>query len=162
MKTKLTKNQSGFQEIRKVLQEYADRGIFRGFHEKRTAGKSEFQFLWFGDKTMVLVYEDKNHLFVLKNWLPEVPSSSRMYSELKAFVRERFSLDLPEHRRIERNFADFKCSNKGGIVSFIFKVKKNQFQYGAKKLVNMIHEIYFYLKVSHVEYVWANFGELQE
>lgn len=77
--------------VRQVLQVYADRGIFRGFSEKKTKdGKNEFKFLWLTGQPMTLIYEGKNSTLRFKNLLLNVPSHSTMYSDLKAFVKEKF------------------------------------------------------------------------
>ncbi len=145
---------------RRVLKEYADRGVFQGFYEKKHgAGRSEFQFQWFHEKPMVILCTDKDQSLMLKDWLPNISSRSKIYSELKTFLAERYSLDLPEHRRVDRKSAEVKCTNEKGKVSIILKAKKSQYEYGVKKLLDLINEVYFFLKVAHSDYIWANFEE---
>lgn len=149
--------------VRQVLQVYADRGIFRGFSEKKTKdGKNEFKFLWLTGQPMTLIYEGKNSTLRFKNLLLNVPSHSTMYSDLKAFVKEKFDGDLPKHRRIDSQLAEVECSNRGGKVSIGLKVKRGQYQYGVNKIVNLIHEIFLFLRSSWADYMWENFDVTKE
>ena len=149
--------------IRRLLQGYADRGIFRGFSEKKTKeGKNEFKFLWLTGQPMTLIYEGKNSTLRFKNLLLNVPSHSTMYLDLEAFVKGKVDGDLPKHRRIDSQLAEVECSNRGGKVSIVLKVKRGKYQYGVNKIVNLIHEIFLFLRSSWADYMWENVDATKE
>ena len=149
--------------VRQMLQGYADRGIFRGFNEKRTKDrKNEFKFLWLTGQQMTLIYEGKKGTLRFKNLLPNVPSRSAMYLDLKTFLKEKFDGNLPKHRQIDRRLAEVECSNRGGKVSIALKVKRGKYQYGVNKIVNLIHEIFLFLRSSWPDYMWENVDATKE
>ena len=141
------------------LQAYADRGIFRGFSEV-TAG--HFQFVWLIGHRMELVVDEAKGVLRFKQLLPGMPARSAHYAELKRFVEHRHDRALPEHRRIDRRRAEVSCSNRNGFVSVSLKVKNNQYVYGVNRIVNLVHEVFLYLRESHPEYLVENFNVPQE
>ncbi len=74
--------------------------------------------------------------------LPEVPANSSMYREFQEFVESRHSDSLPEHRRIDRAKADISTGNRQGAVSLTATVKNDEFEYGTRKLINLVHEVF--------------------
>lgn len=71
-----------------------------------------------------------------------MPVRSPMYRELKAFVKERQSDQLPEHRRVNPSKARVALGNKGGAVSVALTVKDGDFEYATRKAIQMVHEIF--------------------
>jgi hypothetical protein len=146
---------------RQQLQAYADRGVFRSFAEQVTKdGKVEFQFLFFGQKALTVVFSEKEHAMVLKGMLPDV--SADLYAHLKGFLKDLFDPGLPEHRRIDKNLADVKFVKRGGSLSLVFQVKKNQYQYGVNKLINLASWIHTDLQSWYPNYLAEVMGEPQE
>jgi len=74
--------------------------------------------------------------------LPDVPADSKMYSDLKAFIKSRQSGDVPEHRRIDTRKARVGCSVRRGNVSLTLSVRNGDYQYAAQRLINLVHEIF--------------------
>ena len=74
--------------------------------------------------------------------LPEVPANSSMYRELQEFLESRQSESLPEHRRIDRAKAQVSAGNRQGAVSLTLTVKDDEYEYGARKLINLVHEVF--------------------
>ena len=97
---------------------------------------------------------------MLAGLLPGVPPDSAMYTALKAFVRARLSADLPEHRRIDRARAEVRPYNRTGDVALTLTVKDGDFDYGAQKLIHLVHEIYldFLCDGRYRDYMIANLG----
>ncbi len=148
--------------IRKVLQGYADRGVFRAFTEVPSRnGKAEFKFLWFPitKEPLTLIYTNRTRALIFKRLLRGMPAKSEMYSELKSFIKERSSADLPEHRRIDPERADVRCSNRLGSVSVTVVIKENEYEYGVRKAVNLVSDLFMDLlpESTYYEYMAENF-----
>ncbi len=74
--------------------------------------------------------------------LPDVPADSKMYSDLKAFIKLRQSGELPDHRRIDARKVQVGSYVRSGNVSLILTVRNGDYRYGARKLINLVHEIF--------------------
>ena len=92
--------------------------------------------------------------------LPAVPPNSGMYRAFKAFVRSCQRDDLREHRRIDPARAEVRPYNRTGDVALTLRVKDGDYDYGAEKLVHLVHEIYlgFLCDGRYREYMIANLG----
>jgi hypothetical protein len=145
--------------VRDNLQVYADRGVFRGFSEVKDG---HFRFVWLMRRQMELNVDKSKHLLRFRRLLPGVPAGSKMYAELKSFIRQRHDRELPDHRRIDRRRAEVSCTNRGGFVSVSLKVKNNQYAYGVNRVVNLVHELFIHLRDAYPEYMAENFDVPQE
>jgi hypothetical protein len=145
--------------VREALQAYADRGVFRGFSEIKNG---RFKFVWLLHRQMELTVDTAKHALRFKGLLPGVSARSPLYAELKGFIQQRHDRALPDHRRVDRKRADVTCSNRAGVVSITLTVKKNQYAYGVNKLVNLVHELFVYLREAHPDYLVENFDVPQE
>lgn len=74
--------------------------------------------------------------------LPDVPAGSKMYLDLKKFIKARQSAELPDHRRIDAGKAQVGSYLRSGNVSLTLTVVNGDYQYGAQKLINLVHEIF--------------------
>ncbi len=145
--------------VRQSLQSYADRGVFRGFSESKPG---QFKFVWLLQHPMELQLDAAKHELRFKQLLPGLPARSALYAELKQFIEQRHDRALPEHRRVDRRRAEVTCSNRGGLVSLTLTVKKNQYEYGVNRIVNLVHELFLHLREHHPEYLVENFNVPQE
>lgn len=149
--------------VRKGLQVYADRGVFRGLDEFKTRnGKQSFKFFWMGAKPLQMDIDNEMATLTFKSLLPNVPATSRLYSDLRRLLESRSDGDLPKHRRIDARRAEVLCVNRAGNVSIAIKVRNNQYAYGLNRLVNLVHEIFVQLNDSHPDYMCENFDAPQE
>ena len=149
--------------VRNKLQGYADRGVFRSFHEVSSKkGVTEFSFLWLADVPFRFVLDETAGTIRFKNIVPNAPAGSELYGELKCFLRERSDPSLPSHRRIDPKRAEVSWSNYRGKVSITLEVKNNQYAYGASKAINLVNEVFIYLNSHFVEYMWETFNVPQE
>ncbi len=151
--------QNPLNTVRKNLQVYADRGVFRGFSEVRPG---QFSFVWLFRSQMELSVDTAKQVLKFRRLLPAVPAGSTMYSELKSFIEQQRDRELPEHRRIDSRRAEVSCSNRGGFVSISLKVKNNHYAYGVNRIVNLVHELFLHLRDAHPEYLMENFDVPQE
>ncbi len=148
--------------VRKVLQGYADRGVFRALAEVPSRnGKAEFKFLWFPitKEPFTLIYTDRTRALTFKRLLRGMPAKSEMCSELKSFIKARSSADLPEHRRIDPERADVRCCNRLGSVSVTVVIKENEYEYGVRKAVNLVSDLFMDLlpESTYYEYMAEHF-----
>jgi hypothetical protein len=139
-----------------ILESYAERGVFRGFSKGPVSrGKASFKMVWHRDRVFDFVFDVRRNTMRFNQVLPSVPPDSKMYLELKQFVRSRDSDELPHHRRIDRRKAQVQSYNRGGNVSLALRVLNGDYEYGVRKLVHLVHEIYmsFLLDGSYYEYM---------
>jgi hypothetical protein len=149
--------------VRKGLQAYADRGIFRRLDEGKTRnGRLSFKFVWFGDRPLEFDIDTDRAILTFKHLLPNVPSTSNLYSDLKRFLMTRCGADVPKHRRIDTKRAEVVWGNRAGNVSISLKVSNNQYAYGLNRLVNLVHEIFVQLNDTYPDYMCENFDVPQE
>jgi len=145
--------------VREALQAYADRGVFRGFSETKSGN---FKFVWLLHRQMELTVDTTKHALRFKGLLPSVPARSPLYADLKSFIEQRHAPTLPDHRRVDRKRAEVTCSNRAGVVSITLTVKNDQYAYGVNKIVNLVHELFVYLREGHPDYLVENFDVPQE
>jgi hypothetical protein len=119
-----------------VLEGYANRGVFRGYSRSGNA----FRMLWHRDRSFDLKLDVSRKTLRMPAVLPQVSPS--MFTELKAFVESRFSAAVPSHRRIERRKVRAICARRGGDVSITMTVVGRDFEYAARRLIHLVHEIY--------------------
>ena len=103
--------------VRRRLQAYADRGVFRGYTERPArAGRHYFRFLWLGREPFNLTYEPASGMLTFTNVLPHVRVRSALYQALERFVEGRSARKLPAHRRIDPRRARPSCSSRRGTM----------------------------------------------
>lgn len=150
-------------KVRTALQQYADRGVFRGFSEAKSRnGRLTFTFLWQTPRRLEFVADTDKQILVFRNLLPNVPAGSSMYGELRQFLNGLHDRQVPKHRRIERGRAEVSCATRGGNLSISLRVKNNQYAYGVNKLVNLAHELFVHLSDCYADYLAEEFGMPQE
>jgi hypothetical protein len=131
------------QLVASILENYATRAVFRGFSQGPVSnGRTTFKMLWHRDRFFELVLDVPRKTLRFPAVLPEVPAGSTMYREFREFVESRQSHALPEHRRIDKEKADVRCGNQGGDVSVTLTTRDGDFEYGVRKLINLVHETY--------------------
>jgi hypothetical protein len=145
--------------VRTALRHYADRGVFRGFSEKRRpGGTTEFRFLWLTREPVVLRCDPRDRSLTFTRLLPGVARGSPLLAEMQAFVAARHVRSLPAHRRIDKRRVDVECRHSRGAVSVVLRVKGAHHAYAVQRAVNLVGEIFTVLQGSYPEYVWEVFG----
>jgi hypothetical protein len=142
--------------VAEALAGYAKRGVFRGFSEGAvTKGKASFRIVWHRDRVFEMVFDAKKNELRFPEVLTGVPAGSTMYRELKGFINTRLSDELPEYRRIDSQKAQVRASNRGGSVALALVVNDGDYEYGVRKLVHLVHEIFmvFLIEGSYLEYM---------
>jgi hypothetical protein len=145
-------------QVGAVLQGYAERGVFKDY--RATLGRNEvayFDFGWLYGQPFSLSCEPKNRRLLMSDLLPGVQSDSMMYRELKDFLKGRSDADLPEHRSIDPARASVSPRLREGVVSLELTLAGDDYEYGARKLVNLVHETFLFLAEYWADYMWENF-----
>ena len=131
--------------VRGVLQEYADRGVFRAFREVgHRNGRIEFEILCFRftQRPFTLAYADEPRSLTFKTLLEGMPARSDMYRRFKSFMKERSSPELSDHRRVDCDRAELKWSNRLGSVNVALHIKGDQHEYATQKAINLLTDIF--------------------
>jgi hypothetical protein len=150
-------------EVRGRLQDYADRGVFRGYAEQPDRrGRIAFRFSWLRRDPYELRYEPDTGSFTFVDAFPEVGSRSPLSYALKKFVAGRSAEDLPEHRRIDPARADVSAFVRQGDLHLQVVAKRGHHGYAANRVVNLLHEVYLHLGQYYPEYLWDQYDAPQE
>jgi len=144
-----------------VLEDYAGRGVFRGFSAVGERGhKAVFRMVWHHDRRFELILDAGAKTLVFPTVLPGVSRDSEMYAALRHFVESRHSGELPPHRRVDPARASLLCTNRRGSVSVGMAVQDGDFEYAARKLIHTVHEIFlvFLRDGPYYEYMVESLG----
>jgi len=98
--------------------------------------------VWHRDRVFDFIFDANRGTMRFPLVLPDVPADSKMYSDLKAFIKLRQSGELPDHRRIDARKVQVGSYVRSGNVSLILTVRNGDYRYGARKLINLVHEIF--------------------
>lgn len=147
--------------VAETLENYARRGVFRGFSRGPVrGGKGTFRMVWHYDRVFEFVYDVRRSTMRIPLVLPDVPAASPMYTALREFVKSRHSDELPDHRRIDSMKARVQASNRNGNVSLTITLSGDDYEYAARKLIHLVHELFltFLQDGSYYEYMVETFG----
>ncbi len=153
----------GLTAVRKRLQSYADRGVFRGLAEEPLRGsRYRFKFLWLTSAPFTLVYAPKSGSIVIRDLLPNLGPRTAVRKGIRAFILSRTDGALPEHRRIDVRCVNVACEVRRGLLSVKLVAKRRDHDYAVNRAVNLIHEIFVQLHTYFPEYMWENFDVPEE
>jgi len=138
-----------------ILEEYAARGVFRGF-SRREIGKQRGQFRvqWHRRQLFDFTYDGAKKSLRIACVLPQVPAKSSMYKEFKAWLKTRQDDSLPDHRRCDSKKATLKSYNRGGNIALTLQMLDDDVEYGVRKLVGLVNEIYLEFLSSGLYFDW--------
>jgi hypothetical protein len=129
--------------VARLLQGYAERGVFRSFSEAdRRGGKTTFNVLWHHGRVFRLVVDTTAQTISFPALLPEVPAGSPMFKELKVYLHQFETKAVPGHRRVDPTKASLRVTRRGGNVAVTLIVKRKQYEYCTRRLVNLAHEVF--------------------
>jgi hypothetical protein len=152
---------SPIEAVNTILEGYAQRGVFRGFSRGPGSNrKAPFRLLWHRDRLFELILDLDRQTLRFPLVLPHVDPKSTMYQKFKEFLKSRQSEAMPEHRRIDTRKARVRSLNRSGNVSLTMQVKDGDYEYGARKLIHLVHEIFLVFLVDgpYYEYMVESFG----
>jgi len=135
------KTRSPLSRVRTFMENYARRGVFRGFSSQPAPeGIAAFRMIWHRDRTFDLIVDTREKTILIPVVLPCVPAV--IYKDFKAFVKSRHDASLLDHRRIDKSMAYVRTTNRRGTVSLRMVVKAGDYEYGLQRLIHLVHETY--------------------
>lgn len=114
--------------------------------------------IWHRDRPFNLTVDTRRGAIRCPLVLTQLPAGSAMYREFRAFLKACQSADRPEHRRIDNRKARVTCANRGGDVSLTMNIGDADYEYGIRKFIHLIQEIYLVFLSEHFEYQVEAFG----
>jgi hypothetical protein len=129
--------------IAELLRGYLDRGVFRSLGTPEPRGDClVFTMVWHHGRTFRLVVRPHQRTVAFPELLPRVPPRSPMMKELRTFLRQFESAEMPSHRRIDPGKGTLHISRNARGVSVSVAVRAGEWVYCTRKLVHLAHEIY--------------------
>lgn len=148
------------QLVAETLENYAQRGVFRGFSQGPVRHERvAFKLVWHREQTFELIFDAQRNTLRFPLVLPKVPAASAMYQELKQYIAAQHAAELPEHRRIDRQRTQIQPSNRNGKVGLTAQLVKGDEVYATRKLIHLVHEIFltFLLDGKYFDYLIETF-----
>jgi len=137
------KHTTPFDAVGTILQGYADKAVFRGFNQGQPRnGRAVHRILWHRNQVFELVMDTRRKTLHIPLLLPQVQLRSEMYKKFQGFLRSFADPSVPEHRRIDPRKARVSCANRRGMVSLTMAVRGGEYEYGARKIVQLVHEVF--------------------
>jgi len=150
---------AGGAVIRSVLQEYANRGVFRGLNvTERAGGRLDCEFVWLLGRPMRASFDPATSKLVFPALFPGLTSSPLVASELRAGVKERSTTTVPAHKRVDRRRAELACSVSKGALSLTIEVRGSNHEYVVRRALNLINDLFLLLHQTYPDYLEAQFG----
>jgi hypothetical protein len=110
--------------------------------------------VWHRDRVFDLIFDANRGTMRFPLVLPGVSADSKMYLDLKEFIKARHSDELPNHRRIDSRKAQAGSNVRSSNVSLTLTVRNGDYKYGVRKLINLVHEIFLvFLADGYYEYM---------
>ena len=126
-----------------LLASYAERGQLRGFTRgPATASRAEFQLHWHRGQTFDLRFEPRTGKLRIARVLPNLDPGSAMYRQFRHWLKGRGDAALPAHRRCDPDKAALRPYNRTGDVALTLQVLDGDLDYGVRRLVAVVNEIY--------------------
>jgi len=153
----------GLDAVGAVLQNYAERGVFHDYRmTRRRHGGAEYHFGWLYGQPFTVTCDEKHGRLAVTDLLPGVQRDSMMHKEIKAFLKGRAAVDVPEHRRVDPTLATASARLRDGLLSLELTLAGNApehggYEYGARKIVNLTHELFLFMNEYWADYMWENF-----
>lgn len=147
--------------VDRVLQEYAERGVFKGYSRGATRGaRTTYRIRWHYDRMYDCVLDASRGTLRFASFLPDVPADAPMNAALRAYVKSRQAEEMPPHRRVDPAKAQVRVYNRGRKISLSVQVKDDDYEYAARKLINLVHEIFldFLRSGPYIDYLVETMG----
>jgi hypothetical protein len=140
--------------VRAELERYAERGVFGSFSETDASnGSVDFRFNWLWKLPFHLTFDPARHAITFRKLLPDVEPGSDLDAGVKAFLKDCWSADRPEHRRIDRDRLTVSYTNRRGTASLTFRVL-GDYEYAVRRAMNLVNELFVgFLNLRYPEYM---------
>lgn len=148
-----------------ALQQYADRGVFRGLGvTTRPGGRYEYAFTWLMRRPFTLTYDPARRFFTFNDLFPDVGPRSRIAVDLRRLVAERSTRRVPAHKRLDTSRVRAACAVRRGrfaltmrVVSRAGRAGRDE-EYAVRHLLNLVNEMFLALHETYPDYLIAHFG----
>ena len=138
-----------------TLEEYAARGVFKGFSRRETGRrKALYSVHWHRNQLFEFTYDGAKQSMRIACVLPQVPARSAMYREFKLWLKARQEESLPDHRRCDSAKVQLKTYNRGGDIALTLQMLDDDLEYSVRKLVSLVNEIYLDFLSSGLYFDW--------
>ena len=146
-----------FEVVAQTLEGYAQRGVFRGFSQDVRPTKAAFRLLWHRERVFEFAFDPQKNTMCIPLVLPDVPVP--MWQDLQAFIQARKCLTLPDHRRLDPHKVQIEAAHRKGHVSLTLQVLDGDDEYGVRRLIHLVHEIFltFLMDGRYYDYLVENF-----
>lgn len=146
---------SDVARVGELLEEYAARGVFQGF-SRHDVGRQRGQYRvqWHRRQLFEFIYDGAKNSLRIACVLPQVPAKSSMYREFKGWLKTRQDESLPDHRRCDRKKVALKTYNRSGNIALTLQMLDGDMEYGVRKLVGLVNEIYLDFLSSGLYFDW--------
>ncbi len=144
-----------------LMDDYAKRGLFRGFHRRPSrGGLAVFDLVWHYDLNFQLIADTRKKTLSIPMALPHVPARSQLYKDFRSFVESRHDANLPQHRRVDPAKAHIRCANRGGGAALTVSVRDGDYNYALQRLIHLVHETFllFLVENYYLDYLVDRLG----
>ena len=129
--------------VETILRGYVDRGVFRSLGAGTPRGaQTAFTIVWHHGRSFRLIVDRAARTVSFPSVLPAIPARSPMLGELRRFTRQFTSAELPPHRRVDPAKGRLRLASRRAGVSLSLTVIRGEWEYCARRLVHIAHEIY--------------------
>jgi len=152
---------TGSTDVHAVVDFYAKRGLLRNVRTTLSEGRAtRVQFTWHYDRTFDLHVDYEASRLSFTDAFPNVPAASALYRNLTGFIDAMMSDSVPVHRRVDRRKTIVHGELIDANVAIVARAVDGDFDYAARKLIQVVNEIYFdFLPNSaHYEYQVQSLG----
>jgi hypothetical protein len=137
------KTRASLSVASRVIEDYAKRGVFRGFSKKAASSCSAaFQMIWHRDRRFDVIVNTRRRTITIPVVLPAVRTEPRLYNDFRVFVQSQQDAGLAQHRRIEPNKVRLLCGKRQGNASLTMVVRDNDYEYALQRLIHLVHSTY--------------------
>ena len=145
-----------------ALQQYADRGVFRGFSvARRPGGRYTYTFTWLMQRPFSLRYDPARRVLSFESLFPHVAARSSMAGVLRDLVAERTTRRVPAHKRLDGRLVLAACGVERRRFTLTMRVRgapgRNE-AYAVRHLLNLVNELVLVLHEAYPDYLIAHFG----
>jgi hypothetical protein len=142
-----------------ALQEYSDRGVFRGLKTaRRPGGRYEYTFTWLMQRPFTLSYDPARRVLSFKNLFPHLDARSPIATALREVVAERSTRSVPAHKRLDGRRVQASCGVHRGSFSLTMRVRGKYEVQAVRQLLNLVNELVLVLQETFPDYLIARFG----
>lgn len=151
------------QSVGTVIDDLVARGVFRATPLKVGAGETAltaaaWRIRWFSGHEMRLHATD--HEVRVEEVLPPLPAQSQLYRDLRAWLKEQQSAELPPHRRLDPAHIALAVRNSGGKIRLSLRSNDEPLPALTQRAVKLVHALYmdFLNGPGRLEWVTEAFG----